>query len=136
MERRFVLKLFAVIFFISFFSSCSSNNDDLIIEDENNYYVKYEFKVSYGWNRNYVCEVNYMTDHGEESFKKVGVDNTNSGVSWEATYGPFRKNDKVYLKINTGWNSGLMSRISVSKNNEPFVIKAENKFTLTYIIDY
>ena len=70
-------------------------------------------------------------------------DNGSSTGSWEATYGPLKKGFTTYLKFvnqSTYDLNQCHARIYVSREKEPFVIKAEesgvNSLNLSYQIDF
>lgn len=111
--------------------SCSSDDDD------SDYYVKYEVKNgqsnsslvrrSCTWNITY-----------KDVTKEATINNSNN---WEGTYGPFKKGDKVYLNASRVQGTfNTVARISVSKDNAAFTIKAEierqGNASLEYVIDY
>ena len=117
-----------------------TSGDNEIEEDKTEktrYYVKYEVHVTDAWAfiKNIIT---YQTDTGIKSASITG------NTSWSATYGPLDYGQTVSLKINrdgsysdVGINN---ARISVSKNSEPFTIKAEDagdkNISLTYKIDF
>jgi hypothetical protein len=136
----FLLLAFAGMLSIMFMSSCSKEEvkddkeDDKTTEQPqkvDNYYVKYEVKT--------VKQV-YIEDK-KITYKDVDEEKKITGPDWNGTYGPFKKGDNVYLyvSINNTLNR-LSARISVSKNQEPFTIKAESMQTgsinLEYTIDF
>lgn len=117
-------------------SSCSKDEDSDVDtftnEEENNstptnndnYYVKYEVlngvQISYAskTERTVKCK-----DVNKEVTVQVAY------VPWEATYGPFKKGDKVYMMLSSSsgkYNS--ICRLSVSKNKEAFAIKDESNY--------
>ena len=130
-------------------SSCSKDEDSDVDtftneEDNNNsaptnndnYYVKYEVlngvQISYAskTERTVKCK-----DVNKEVTVQVAY------APWEATYGPFKKGDKVYMMLSSSsgkYNS--ICRLSVSKNKEAFAIKDESNYVtsgkLEYTIDY
>lgn len=136
-----------VILLLPVMVSCGHNDDDTTppVTNQNNdeqeepknidsYYVKYEAMDG--------GQVSYANKTTRRiTFKDVKSD---SGVTvygnWEGTYGPFKKGDKVYLYISTTGRYTTNARLSVSKNTEPFTIKAEeresNSIKLEYIIDF
>ena len=125
---------------VSFFLlGCSSDDNDVIaqIEDNSRYYVKYE--VSMAFKSSPDMEITYLSDEGEKTI-------TVQSSEWEGTYGPFPKNTTFSIGVTT--NGTIYStrdsyvRLSVSKNQEPFVIKGEDRETrkqfylITYKIDF
>lgn len=136
MRVRFVFLLTAISFFLF---GCSSDDDDVItqMEDNSRYYVKYE--VSMAFKSSPDMEITYLSDEGEKTI-------TVQSSEWEGTYGPFPKNTTFSIGVTT--NGTIYStrdsyvRLSVSKNQEPFVIKGEDRETrkqfylITYKIDF
>lgn len=136
MKIRFVFLLMTVSFFLL---GCSSDDNDVIaqIEDNSRYYVKYE--VSMAFKSSPDMEITYLSDEGEKTI-------TVQSSEWEGTYGPFPKNTTFSIGVTT--NGTIYStrdsyvRLSVSKNQEPFVIKGEDRETrkqfylITYKIDF
>ena len=138
--------MFALILSIS---SCSKDEDsDLDTptnKEENNnstptnndnYYVKYE--VLNGEQISYANKTE-RTVRCKDVDKEVTVQ-VNS-VPWEATYGPFKKGDKVYMMLTSPMGRfNSICRLSVSKNKEAFAIKDELNYVkngkLEYTIDY
>lgn len=103
------------------------------------YYVKYEVEMKTRW-QNTINSIMYVSDKGAQKLEVEGTTN------WTATYGPLNYGAAVSLKIhreNTkdyeygGYNH---ARIYVSRNQEPFVVKAEssgaNDLSLSYKIDF
>ena len=125
--------------------SCSS--DDVPTTNENpqteeaRYYVKYEAYMPLGFSgQTSSRKITYITEKGEQN---ISI----STASWEGTYGPLKKNTKVYLKVEAE-SGGLRTdveyyvRLSVSREKEPFVIKGEqrqkeaSKLNTEYTIDF
>ena len=144
----FILLAFAGLLPIMIMSSCSKddieevnnlNNEDdkTVVQPQNtdNYYVKYEVKSG--------SQVSYAT-YTERTITYRDVDKEQSITTrqgWDGTYGPFKKGDKVYLRITSKMAQyNTIARISVSKNKEAFAIKAEEReattINLEYTIDY
>ena len=141
-----LMLMFALILSIS---SCSKDEDNELDtptnKEENynstpktidNYYVKYE--VLNGVQVSYASKTE-RTVRCKDVDKEVTVQVTS--VPWEATYGPFKKGDKVYMMLTSPkakYNS--ICRLSVSKNKEAFAIKDELNYVehgkLEYTIDY
>ncbi|MCE4122109.1 hypothetical protein NND09_07890 [Prevotella copri] len=109
--------------------SCSKDSDgnDIpeIPQEEDRYYVKYEMDI-HPWNTQAVWSttISCQGDKGPVTLKT-------KDTKWEATYGPIKKNSRLYLKINCDLSFSSRSdsyvRIWVSKNKEPFVLKAEDR---------
>ena len=144
----FILLTFSGLLSIMFMASCSkddieevktlNNEDDKTTEqpqNADNYYVKYEVKTG--------TQISYAS-YTERTITYKDVDKEQSITTrqeWDGTYGPFKKGDKVYLRINSNYGKhNTNARISVSKNKEAFAIKAEvresEKINLEYTIDY
>ena len=105
--------------------SCSSDSDDA----GSRYYVKYSVSVkSYPIRKMTIkCE----TPEGEKTIS--------ASTEWEATYGPVSKSFKPKLNCSAKYGT-LTGRIYISRDKEPFVIKAENSkesnLTLSCNIDF
>lgn len=108
-------------------------------KEEVRYYVKYETQMPSKWT-NTIKTITFASEKGKQTFNTTEK-------SWEATYGPLKKGEKVYLTIKSNspdeYNyvqSYNHARIYVSRDKEPFVIKAEdegrNDLTLVYTIDF
>lgn len=136
------LSLFTILFSSFILSllclSCSKDDNDpepTIIEDVR-YYVKYEVDLT-GSTNNHTYKIEYLTQDGAKliSEKKYG-----RSFYWDGTYGPFKKNDKVSLSVSTGGTLKVNARISVSREKEPFAIRAEtisgDGASLNYIINF
>ena len=102
---------------LSAFAFCSCGDDD-----ENLYYVKYTFSAN-TIHLNVEKTIKCSTPEGEKTIDcrdKV----------WEETYGPVSKSFKprmecVMDKSEVGYGRPMYAKIYVSRNNEPFVLKAE-----------
>jgi len=103
------------------------------------YYVKYEYQHNVGNSSYYsttrvATQITYKDTDLERSFNM-------SGNSWQGTYGPFQRGDTVYMIIRRTLKSGDWSNfssnatISISKNDEPFSIKAAGQASLEYVIE-
>jgi hypothetical protein len=123
---------------ISFISSCTkeeAQTDKETTEQPqtvDNYYVKYEVKTE---KQVYICD-KYITYKDVDKEKEIIT-----GQEWNGIYGPFKKGDNVYFRVRLNNKLNMLSaRISVSKNEESFVIKAEtiksNSINLEYPIDF
>lgn len=119
---------------LSAFAFCSCGDDD-----ENSYYVKYE--VQTGKQISYAARTDRSITYTDTSGDKT-ITVTNQ--KWEGTFGPFKKGQKVHLSLacpEGGFtrNTSIV-RLSVSKNKDPFVIKAEERDVvvadLSYKIDF
>lgn len=125
--------------------SCSSDDDPTGNEssqtEETRYYVKYEAYMPLGFSGvSSSRKITYTTEKGEQT---ISIPTAN----WEGTYGPLKKNTKVYLKVEAE-SGGIRTdaeyyvRLSVSRGKEPFVIKGEQRLKETsklyteYTIDF
>ena len=107
--------------------------------DDNHYYVKYEIEMPSKW-INTEKSISYASEKGDQSFRTTDK-------KWQGTYGPLKKGNRVYLIIKSNSpdeynyvNSYNRARIYISRDKEPFVIKAEDEgrkdLSLTYTIDF
>jgi hypothetical protein len=107
--------------------SCSSDSDDA----GSRYYVKYSVSVRTYPVRIQNTTIKCETPEGEKTIKTVDA--------WEATYGPVSKSFKPKLNCSAKYGT-LTGRIYISRDKEPFVIKAENSkesnLTLSCNIDF
>ena len=107
------LVLISVILLSLGFSSCG---------DDDTYYLKYEVKTS---SRYVFSEIQV------EITTENGVEKRTVSPNWEGTFGPIRSSSEVILNVTYPGESyvykltSFTGRISISKNNEPFVLKAE-----------
>ena len=149
MKKERIICILMLMFALILSTSCSKDEEkDLGIStnkeeinnstptNNDNYYVKYE--VLKGVQVSYASKSD-ITVTCKDVNKEVTVEVTS--VPWEATYGPFKKGDKVYMMLSTvvrKYNS--ICRLSVSKNKEAFAIKDELRYVtngkLEYTIDY
>ena len=121
------------LFISCFLFGCTHNDEPLGGKDKNNptqqtedtrYYVKYEAYMPLGYS--YTSrKITFITEKGEQSFS-IAED------QWEGTYGPLKKGTKLYLQVEKerGGNRTEIvcyARISVCREKEPFVIKAEHR---------
>ena len=142
---KFLSNALLIIIF-SLFSSCKDTNDEPTNpnyeedkKEDVRYYVKYEIEMKTRW-INTINTITFISDNGVQSFEAEGSKN------WTATYGPISYGTKVYLKINRNGDEDYtpgetnQARIYISKNQEPFVIKAEDSgnkdIYLSYTIDF
>ena len=140
----FILLAFAGLLPIMIMASCSkddieevknlNNEDDKTSEqpqNADNYYVKYE--VHSGSQISYASYTERTITY-KDVVKEQRI-TTRQG--WDGTYGPFKKGDKVYLRVTSNiakYNTN--ARISVSKNKEAFTIKAEERESSTINLEY
>ena len=124
---------------ISQYNNNNNNNNNNSNNNNNNnseksFYIKYEMNVSFSRNdKPYMLKINYVTDKGSKTLSK---DLTRKGkYSWDGTYGPFKKGDKVSLDCNSDlgqYPSNMYrgvgdyeGRIWVKEGNGDYVIKAD-----------
>ena len=122
-----------------FFIACSSNDEDCNVAEpeETRYYVRYELKTKAQYT-NQSSTLRIATEKGIEEQRFHG------GNSWEATYGPVKKGFKTSISCSmSGGDSrwtNIHARIYVSREKEPFVLKAEGNdgadLSLSYTIDF
>ncbi len=130
--KRFLSILIVSCGVIAGLSSCLED-DDFPLQNNSNkpnteqsyYYVKYEASVSapYRLERVYVT-----TDKGSASYNGVWG-------SWSGTYGPVSKGFKAQITTSS-YISTTKTKISVSKNDGPFAIKATGSTGASYTIDF
>ena len=136
-----MIKVLLFLFFLPFVvCSCSSDEeDDKRIVEEHSYYVKYEITASgytnFGHSISFALTYTFTTDTGNKTVTTGQAKDHN----WEATYGPFKKGKKILLDVSKANRNH--ARIYVSRDKEPFVIKAESDveyspISLQYTIDY
>ena len=140
--KRIVFLLLLLMSATFVFVSCSKDdNEDVVnnIEEDTRYYVKYEVKITSlhtGVYRTYT----FNTENGEQVEK---TKNSSRTTAWEGTYGPVKKGflAKFTCKIDgSELDNTCQARIYVSREKEPFVVKAEssgtNKINISYKIDF
>lgn len=126
------MRFINIILLLASFSTliaCSDDNDDA------SYYVKYE--VSLIGKNSPRIEYNVMTDKGVETFYSTDH-------SFEKIYGPVKAGFVANINFDCSELKGYggaygSATIEVSKNNEPFSIKAAEQYqrqiNLTYKIE-
>ncbi|MBQ9279728.1 MAG: hypothetical protein IJ215_01595 [Clostridia bacterium] len=90
--------------------ACSSDDPS----DNHSYYVKYEFKVVSKYIQSY--NINFFSENGD-------VHTSTKSKDWEEIHGPFKLGDEVFLGIAATNHATITGRISVSIDQEPFVVK-------------
>ncbi|MFG6341508.1 MAG: hypothetical protein K1V70_05055 [Alistipes sp.] len=132
--KRFVLVIIASILAITLFSceketDSTANNDNTNDNNKDFYYVKYEIsgKVYF-----YIDGVSYSTENGTRS------ESFSAARSFERISGPVSKNfvARITLTDYRGAPESNATKISVSKNNGPFAIKAFGQYSATYTINF
>lgn len=138
-------KLFALTLFLfsMSFVCCSSDDEseqeNVSQEEDVRYYVKYEMEMP-SLHINVTKDISFVSENGSETFNTMDK-------TWEGTYGPLKKGTKLYLNVvsrsPTEYSysqTNNHARIYVSRDKEPFVIKAEDTgkhdISLSYTIDF
>ena len=123
-----------------YFTACSKSpvdNETTVNPQESEYYVKYA-SDGLGGNGIYQDNVTYTDEKGEQkSFSNMTADN------FERTIGPVSVGFKASFHIwvnNSNDSRARAARIEVKKDNNPFVVKAENAspkggVSVTYTIE-
>lgn len=139
MNKKKMLWLMTIVTTVMFciaFTSCDHDDDELNIDEDNKentgnndeedtrYYVKYEVYIGYahGWG-SHEMRISYTTENGTQNVKTTSA-------TWEGTYGPIKKGTKLRISAygNLARNDTYnYVRLSVCRNKEPFVIKAEER---------
>ena len=122
------------------FVSCSKDDDvpEVPVEPVR-YYVKYE--VTFNTQHiNAPRHINFTNENGSQT---ISLTNEAKTVIWDRTYGPVDKNFVASLDCNVEnyqYSSNIHAKISISRDQEPFVLKAERSgtrsVTLQYKIDF
>ena len=119
---KYILAIIASLFVMV---SCSSGNETPEMpEDTARYYVKYEVDF-YTQHTNTVKNIDFTTEKGKES---ISFTEWTKSKSWEGTYGPVDKKFVASISCTVPdyqYNSEIHARIYLSREKEPFVIKAE-----------
>lgn len=128
MKNRLLLFLF--VFSFAMITGCSDDNpvdNETIGQEDARYYVKYEMYMPIGGftSQKTLRQITFVSENGEQ------ILNT-SNTKWEGTYGPFKANTQLYLKVEAiqgPVRNDVESyvRLSVSYNKEPFTIKGEER---------
>ena len=140
--KRVIYIILAVTLTICF-TSCTKdeeeNKDDVenmkspetsAPQEEVRYYVKYEVR----WSANQIVKryITYSTEKGKETAEFY-----QKGLEWDGTYGPVKKGFVADISLDAPMVSNIRIRIYVSRDKEPFVIKAETSGTSAkYTIDF
>lgn len=114
--------------------SCSKDD-----EDDARYYVKYEVTFT-TQHINATRNIYVDTDKGPQY---ISLEGTGKSLTWERVYGPVDKNFLAAMTCaldNYPYPSSIHGLIWVSRDKEPFVIKAEDtqekSISLKYKIDF
>lgn len=113
-----------VMMIMTMFVSSSTAESELDKEPEESarYYVKYEVNVQNGWSSKTTHTISFTSEDGPASI--VHEVKGFGSIKWEGTYGPLQKGDKVSLSARNH-QMDYHGRIYISREKEPFVIKAE-----------
>ncbi len=146
--KHFKIPMLILIISFAFFSCSKDDEEDIINGNSQNkteqsdarYYVRYEVYMPLGYSGQTTSKtITYVSEKGKVHF-------TTSEDSWEGTFGPIKKGTNVSL-MSEATSGGIRNnveyyiRLSVSRNQEPFVVKGEqreNKSVLytSYTIDF
>lgn len=119
-------------------TSKEENNNDTPEKEENIYYVKYEVYMKDASSAPITREIKFTLEKGEQTI-------TTYNDSWTGIYGPFKKGAKLSLTAKGNLVANTAESyiiISVSRNNEPFSVKAEERekggdlLSVNYTISY
>lgn len=121
----------STLFLLFLICSCSNDEHTTPQEEEKEekkedtrYYVKYEI-TSNTQHINAIKTITFSTDKGTKTIELTGSKNS----EWEATYGPVSKDFVAHLECsvnNYSYSRNFHARIYISRDKEPFVIKAED----------
>lgn len=121
------------------FASCSKEDDVPVEEPVVRYYVKYEVTFT----TQHLNAPRNITFTNEEGSQTISITDYAKTITWDRVYGPVDKNFVASLDCNVGsyeYTSNIHAKISMSRDKEPFVIKAEGSNTksisLRYKIDF
>lgn len=136
-----LLLLSILITVASLESSCSNDDDEITPKEEDaRYYVKYEATI----HTFSVKTTKYISFSNEEGSQILTFNDKKQNIQWEGTYGPVTKDFIANLDCSSASydDTSIYARISVCKDKEPFVVKAEgsqtkgNYLSLTNKIDF
>lgn len=113
-----------IILGLMLFASCSTEDTPDSSDDLALYYVKYEvtFKTKHV---NTEKIIRFKTENGKE---RISFTEWKSSIYWDGTYGPVDKNFRPFISCvvpDYKYASEIHARIYISREKEPFVIKAE-----------
>lgn len=124
LSRIATLRIF-LVFFISFSISCSKECDcGDINNNDDKYFIKYEASNS---SKQQIISgdqaetsVTIMTPSGEKTYR--------INKTFSETFGPFKYGDNTSISVInlTSRRANVYAKIYLSKNNEPFVLKASS----------
>lgn len=114
------------------------NNNTTPENEEGIYYVKYEVYMRDAGSVPVTREIKFTSEKGEQTI-------TTYNDNWTGIYGPFKKGAKLSLTAKGNLVANTAESyiiISVSRNNEPFSVKAEKRekggdlLSVNYTINY
>lgn len=114
------------------------NNNTTPENEEGIYYVKYEVYMRDASSVPVTRDIKFTSEKGEQTI-------TTYNDSWTGIYGPFKKGAKLSLTAKGNLVANTAESyiiISVSRNNEPFSVKAEKRekggdlLSVNYTINY
>ena len=119
-------------------NTSNSSQQGNVQPEEVRYYVKYEMS-STTLHAAVRRTLTFTTEKGTQTIE-IKPSNIEKTVNWEGTYGPFKKEATVTFYCSQNEGGTMHGRIYVSRDKEPFVIKAEQNSTasisLGYTIDF
>lgn len=119
-----ILKIILLLLSVSLFMiSCEERNTP---NNSDEYYVKYSITTTRQYH--YFRGVTYADINGMITTKEK----ESPSRVWNITIGPVKKGFRASIQ----YNEGGTCQIEVSKNNGPFVLKAEGKNSASYTIDF
>lgn len=131
--KKSIYSVVVLMMSLFIFISCSADDDF----ENARYYVKYEVNSNSDYGVSTNQSIKYTSENGIEIFSQEGKHVRS--LKWEGTYGPFKKGDAISLFVSNSIMK-IHARIYVSRDKEPFVIKAEdtqnNILSLEYQIDF
>ena len=109
------------------FSSCDKEDNNIVNND--NYYVKYVIDAPGPYGR--FSDWTASTPNG--TYSNTGYQTS----SWNQTYGPVKKGFNCHVQIGHYQGGTPTIEIYVSKNDEPFALKANaTGASLSYVINF
>lgn len=141
MKNLKIVTLVVLFIIMTFgFEGCKKVN-----ESNDNYYVRYEVYTDSGSHYGQTLQLTVNTDFGVKNYEEK-ITHTGVSTIYNEQFGPlgYGFNTGVKVTSNPGsysWNWFDVSvKIYVSKNTEPFVLKAEvsgtNECEASYVIDF
>lgn len=122
---RISILCISLVFFLSFSISCSKECDcGDINNNDDKYFIKYEASNS---SKQQIISgdqaetsVTIMTPSGEKTYR--------INKTFSETFGPFKYGDNTSISVInlTSRRANVYAKIYLSKNNEPFVLKASS----------